>query len=85
MEGLAIVIGQCINWIIGGEDETQYGTGHHEQQSIIVVDIIVSVHVADRVDDGHQEGEDDDESEEYAQSVDLVTDTDSPSQGQIEG
>ena len=58
------------------EGQTQDSAGEHQEQGVIVAEVMVTLHVAQGIDEAQQEGEGDQQPEEQAQGVDLVADAD---------
>ncbi len=61
---------------IAGEHKTQHRAGEHQIQGVVVAQMMVPLHVLQRIDAGEQEGGDHQQSEEQVQLVDLIADAD---------
>ena len=61
---------------VAGEYQTQYGTGQHQEQSVVVAKMVVAFHVTNGVDAAQQEGTYNHDCEEQVQLVYFVADTD---------
>ena len=61
---------------VTGANQTQNGTGEHQEESVVVTQVMVAFHVAYGEDGTQQEGGNNHDREEQVQLVDLVADTD---------